>query len=266
MHGAPSPATQVRSVQCCGVLTAALVRQVYPNSTALVISTENITQNWYFGNDRSMLIPNCLFRVGGAAVLLSNKRSDRRRAKCALLSPGRTALALAAACPAYLDALLCMQLHVGVQMQALMCLMLPHLAGSGTYACDQVVQHCLNTRALRWQANADTAAGKQVRAQPCGAHAHGRIRQLVRLRVPEGGHRRCYGCAPRPAACASHGCLERQACPLCAQERASKVVQEGCVQGCQLAGMLAQGVGADATPRSLAGALAAICGACCGKF
>ncbi len=62
-------------------------RQVYPNSTALVVSTENITQNWYFGNDRSMLIPNCLFRVGGAAVLLSNKRSDRRRAKCALRPP-----------------------------------------------------------------------------------------------------------------------------------------------------------------------------------
>ena len=33
--------------------------QVYPRSTALVVSTENITQNWYFGNDRSMLIPNC---------------------------------------------------------------------------------------------------------------------------------------------------------------------------------------------------------------
>ena len=26
---------------------------------ALVVSTENITQNWYRGNDRSMLIPNC---------------------------------------------------------------------------------------------------------------------------------------------------------------------------------------------------------------
>ena len=47
--------------------------QVYPNSRALVVSTENITQNWYFGNERSMLIPNCLFRVGGAAVLLSNR-------------------------------------------------------------------------------------------------------------------------------------------------------------------------------------------------
>jgi predicted naringenin-chalcone synthase len=46
---------------------------VYPNSTALVVSTENITQNWYFGEERSMLIPNCLFRIGGAAIVLSNK-------------------------------------------------------------------------------------------------------------------------------------------------------------------------------------------------
>jgi predicted naringenin-chalcone synthase len=46
---------------------------VYPNSTALVVSTENITQNWYFGEDRSMLIPNCLFRIGGAAIVLSNR-------------------------------------------------------------------------------------------------------------------------------------------------------------------------------------------------
>jgi 3-ketoacyl-CoA synthase len=28
--------------------------QLYPDTYALVVSTENITQNWYFGNDRSM--------------------------------------------------------------------------------------------------------------------------------------------------------------------------------------------------------------------
>jgi 3-ketoacyl-CoA synthase len=28
--------------------------QLLPNSYALVVSTENITQNWYTGNDRSM--------------------------------------------------------------------------------------------------------------------------------------------------------------------------------------------------------------------
>lgn len=61
-----------------------------PNSKALVFSTENITQNWYFGNDRSMLLCNCIFRVGGAAVLLSNKASDRRRAKYELVHTVRT--------------------------------------------------------------------------------------------------------------------------------------------------------------------------------
>ena len=43
------------------------------SSYALVVSTENITQNWYLGEDRSMLIPNTLFRMGGAAVVLTNK-------------------------------------------------------------------------------------------------------------------------------------------------------------------------------------------------
>ncbi|KAF5448826.1 hypothetical protein F2P56_029325 [Juglans regia] len=64
--------------------------QVHRNTCAVVVSTENITQNWYFGNKKSMLIPNCLFRVGGAAVLLSNKPSDRRRAKYKLVHTVRT--------------------------------------------------------------------------------------------------------------------------------------------------------------------------------
>ena len=64
-----------------GVSQARRPVQVYPNSRALVVSTENITQNWYFGNNKAMLIPNCLFRVGGAALVLTNRRSDRRRAK-----------------------------------------------------------------------------------------------------------------------------------------------------------------------------------------
>ncbi|KAL6986900.1 Protein Nef, partial [Sarracenia purpurea var. burkii] len=64
--------------------------QVRRNTYAVVVSTENITQNWYFGNKKSMLIPNCLFRLGGAAVLLSNKPTDRRRAKYKLLHVVRT--------------------------------------------------------------------------------------------------------------------------------------------------------------------------------
>lgn len=88
LRGQPAP-FHPRDVYCFSIATVfpplqshnsssclpcpALRLQVYPNSTALVVSTENITQNWYFGNDRSMLIPNCLFRLGGAAMVLSNK-------------------------------------------------------------------------------------------------------------------------------------------------------------------------------------------------
>ncbi|KAF2535889.1 hypothetical protein F2Q70_00006645 [Brassica cretica] len=61
-----------------------------PNTYAMVISMENITLNWYFGNDRSKLVSNCLFRMGGAAVLLSNKRWDRRRSKYELVDTVRT--------------------------------------------------------------------------------------------------------------------------------------------------------------------------------
>lgn len=64
--------------------------QVHRNTYAVVVSTENITQNWYFGNKKSMLIPNCLFRVGGAAILLSNKGSDKRRSKYKLVHVVRT--------------------------------------------------------------------------------------------------------------------------------------------------------------------------------
>ncbi|KAK3009757.1 hypothetical protein RJ639_014275 [Escallonia herrerae] len=64
--------------------------QVHRNTYAVVVSTENITQNWYFGNQKAMLIPNCLFRVGGSALLLSNKSVDRKRAKYKLVHVVRT--------------------------------------------------------------------------------------------------------------------------------------------------------------------------------
>ncbi|KAL6001804.1 3-ketoacyl-CoA synthase 5 [Asimina triloba] len=64
--------------------------QVHPNSNALVVSTEIITPNSYSGKQRSMLLPNCIFRMGGAAILLSNKSCDRQRAKYRLLHVVRT--------------------------------------------------------------------------------------------------------------------------------------------------------------------------------
>ncbi|CAH2050389.1 unnamed protein product, partial [Thlaspi arvense] len=67
-----------------GLISIDLARdllQAYPNSYALVVSTEIITPNYYKGQERAMLLPNCLFRMGAAAILLSNKRRERRRAK-----------------------------------------------------------------------------------------------------------------------------------------------------------------------------------------
>ncbi|GFY95867.1 3-ketoacyl-CoA synthase 4 [Actinidia rufa] len=76
-----------------GVIAVDLAKdllQIHRNTCAVIVSTENMTQNWYYGNKKSMLIPNCLFRVGGAAVLLSNKSVDRRRAKYKLVHVVRT--------------------------------------------------------------------------------------------------------------------------------------------------------------------------------
>lgn len=56
-----------------------------PGARALVISTENLTQNLYTGNERSMLLQNTLFRCGGCALILSSRRSDAIRAKYKLL-------------------------------------------------------------------------------------------------------------------------------------------------------------------------------------
>ncbi|KAG6497308.1 3-ketoacyl-CoA synthase 20-like [Zingiber officinale] len=65
--------------------------QLNRNSYAIVISIENTAMGGrYEGNDRSMLVSNCLFRVGGAAVLLTNKRSERRRSKYQLMHVVRT--------------------------------------------------------------------------------------------------------------------------------------------------------------------------------
>ncbi|KAL0424754.1 UNVERIFIED_CONTAM: 3-ketoacyl-CoA synthase 6 [Sesamum radiatum] len=64
--------------------------QYHPNSNAVVISTEILTPNSYLGKERAMLLPNCLFRMGGAAILLSNRRADRRRANYRLAHVVRT--------------------------------------------------------------------------------------------------------------------------------------------------------------------------------
>lgn len=64
--------------------------QVHRRATCVVVSTENITQNWYLGRERSMLITNTLFRMGASAVLLSNNPAHRSRARYVLKHTVRT--------------------------------------------------------------------------------------------------------------------------------------------------------------------------------
>ncbi|GAB2294029.1 hypothetical protein Dimus_028245 [Dionaea muscipula] len=76
-----------------GLVSLSLAREllkVNPNSNAVIVSTEIISHGVYTGSERSMLLSNCLFRVGGAAILMSNKRKDRKRAKYSLLHLVRT--------------------------------------------------------------------------------------------------------------------------------------------------------------------------------
>ncbi|XP_026428598.1 3-ketoacyl-CoA synthase 9-like [Papaver somniferum] len=64
--------------------------QVHRNTYAIVVSTENVTQSSYSGDNKSMMIANCLFRVGGAVILLSNKPQVRQRAMYKLAHLVRT--------------------------------------------------------------------------------------------------------------------------------------------------------------------------------
>mmetsp|Transcript_58213 Transcript_58213/g.69425 ORF Transcript_58213/g.69425 Transcript_58213/m.69425 type:complete len:560 (+) Transcript_58213:118-1797(+) len=75
----------------CGasLISVDLARNMLQNRTfggkALVVSTEIITPNLYHGNERGFLLQNTLFRCGGAAMVLSNKWTDGRKAAYKLL-------------------------------------------------------------------------------------------------------------------------------------------------------------------------------------
>ncbi|MQM13490.1 hypothetical protein Taro_046414 [Colocasia esculenta] len=56
----------------------------------LVVTTESTSLNWYFGDERSMIVTNCIFRVGAAAVLLTSDRTQRGAAKMELVRTLRT--------------------------------------------------------------------------------------------------------------------------------------------------------------------------------
>lgn len=67
-----------------GVTAVGLIRdllQARPNSIALFVPAEITTYAFYPGKHKQYMVANCMFRMGGAAALLSNKRQYARTAK-----------------------------------------------------------------------------------------------------------------------------------------------------------------------------------------
>ncbi|GIL44643.1 hypothetical protein Vafri_2162 [Volvox africanus] len=67
-----------------GVVAINLVADLlkaHPNSTALFVTNETTTPAFYKGRDKHRLVTNVLFRMGAAAMVLTNKPSLARRAK-----------------------------------------------------------------------------------------------------------------------------------------------------------------------------------------
>ncbi|KAG8388978.1 hypothetical protein BUALT_Bualt02G0181400 [Buddleja alternifolia] len=84
----------IRSYNICGMGCSAGLRAIglakhllqgHKYTCALIVSTENTTSGIYTGVDSSKFLVNCIFRVGGSAILLSNKPSHRKSSKYELL-------------------------------------------------------------------------------------------------------------------------------------------------------------------------------------
>ena len=77
------------------VSTAKDLLQSRRNTYALVINATLVSGCGYFGNDKSAALTMSILRNGCSAVLLSNRRSDARRAKYAFVASVRTHLGAA---------------------------------------------------------------------------------------------------------------------------------------------------------------------------
>ncbi|KDP22365.1 hypothetical protein JCGZ_26196 [Jatropha curcas] len=55
--------------------------KVQKNAYALILSTEILSTGWYSGHEKSKLLLNCLFRMGSAAILLTNKNEAKKSSK-----------------------------------------------------------------------------------------------------------------------------------------------------------------------------------------
>ncbi|KNA07713.1 hypothetical protein SOVF_169290 [Spinacia oleracea] len=75
------------------LISISIVQNVFKHEKecyALVVTSESLSPNWYTGNDRSMILSNCLFRSGGGVILLTNKWGLRKKAMLKLKCLVRT--------------------------------------------------------------------------------------------------------------------------------------------------------------------------------
>ncbi|CAO2838966.1 unnamed protein product [Amaranthus hypochondriacus] len=70
---------------CSGSMVAMSLAQnlllAHRDCNAIILSTEILTAGWYSGNDPSKLFMNCNFRMGSAAILLSNRKQAKNTSK-----------------------------------------------------------------------------------------------------------------------------------------------------------------------------------------
>ncbi|KAK6926334.1 3-Oxoacyl-[acyl-carrier-protein (ACP)] synthase III, C-terminal [Dillenia turbinata] len=78
------------SAGALGIDLAQSLFKTHKNSYAIVLSTEILSTGWYSGNERPKLLLNCVFRMGSAAILLTNRKEEKKRSKYRLLKTART--------------------------------------------------------------------------------------------------------------------------------------------------------------------------------
>ncbi|XP_010248065.1 PREDICTED: 3-ketoacyl-CoA synthase 6-like [Nelumbo nucifera] len=78
------------SAGAIGINLASNLLKIHRNSYAVVLSTEIVSTGWYDGNERSKLLLNCLFRMGSAAILLTNRKEAEETSKYKLFRTVRT--------------------------------------------------------------------------------------------------------------------------------------------------------------------------------
>ncbi|GMJ14926.1 ECERIFERUM 60, 3-ketoacyl-CoA synthase 5 [Hibiscus trionum] len=78
------------SAGAIGVDLARNLLKTYKNSNAIVLSTEILSSGWYSGHEKPKLLLNCVFRMGSAGILLTNKKDAKNKSKYKVLHSLRT--------------------------------------------------------------------------------------------------------------------------------------------------------------------------------